>query len=79
MVNIPAAKDVIQQLDGNLQVPEIRVWCHPPSGDDYFKTFDTFKEAMEFIKDNKEGAENVPLLAFKGYEFNLFGIEEVKP
>lgn len=80
MVNIPATKDIIQQFDGNLQVPEIRVWCHPiEGGDDYFKIFDSFKEAMTFIKDNEETAESVALLAFRGYELNLFGIEEVKP
>lgn len=80
MVNVPACIDMIQEFSGNLEVPEIRVWCHPPkvgkSGDDYYHTFSSFKEAMDFIKHHKE-AEEVPLLAFRGYELNLFEIEPV--
>ena len=67
------------QSEKVLYTPEIRVWCHPhyedQSGDDYFKVFDSFKKAEQFIKSHKE-AEDVPLVAFKGYEINLYAIEE---
>lgn len=73
---IAALKDCIQEVRGNLEVLEIRVWCHPhlngESGDDYWHTFDSFSEAFDFIKSHKE-AEDQPLLAFRGYEINLFG------
>ena len=79
MVNVPASIDLIQKYGKRLDVPKIRVWCHPEiigkSGDDYYCVFDSFKEAMDFIKGHKE-AEKVPLLAFRGYELNLF---EIKP
>lgn len=70
-------KDIIQQVEGNLKIPEIRVWCHPAKGDDYYYAFETFKEALKFIKENKI-VEKVPLLAFRGYEINLFALENVK-
>jgi hypothetical protein len=76
---VPAAKDLIQESRGNLEVPEIRVWCHPhrvgKNGDDYYEVFESFKKALEFIKFSKE-AEGVPLIAFRGYELNIF---EMKP
>jgi len=78
-MEVPAMKDVIQEVGGNLEIPEIRVWCHPPkvgkSGDDYYEVFFNFPEAMEFIQTHQE-AEDYPLIAFRGYEFNLW---EVKP
>jgi len=81
MVEVPATKDVIQEVRGNLEVPEIRVWCHPhftgQSGDDYYLPFESFGEALKFIESHPE-AEKVPLVAMKGYEMNLFAIEELK-
>lgn len=60
-------------------IPEIRVWCHPyrigKSGDDYYETFNSFLEAMKFISEHKE-AENVPLIAFRGYELNFWKMKE---
>lgn len=73
---VPALRDMIQESEGQLDVPEIRVWCHPhrigESGDDYWHVFESFKAAFDFIEAHKE-AENAPLLAFRGYEINLFG------
>ena len=70
------SKDVIQKAIGNLATPEIRVWCHPHKigevGSDYYETFKTFNEAEEFISDHKE-AEEKPLIAFGGYEIDLYG------
>lgn len=74
-MEIPTMRDLIQKAKGNLEVPEIRVWCHPPkigrSGDDYYRVFASFKEALEFIRGNEE-AEEVPLIAFGGFEINIF-------
>lgn len=83
---IPALQDIIQKYGKILQVPEIRVWVHPlPSGDDFCYTFDSFKEALQFIKRNKEKrkkkfrVEDAPLIAFRGYELNIFRIKPLKP
>ena len=77
-MNIPTLKDIIQETEGNLKVPEIRVWCHPhkigKSGDDYWHMFDSFEKALDFIKKHKE-AESNPLIAFRGYEINLWEIK----
>jgi len=75
-MNIPATKDLIQT--GNpLEVPEIRVWCHPhyvgKNGSDYYETFWSFKDALEFCATHDE-AEEIPLIAFRGYEINIFEI-----
>lgn len=74
-MEIPTMRDLIQKAKGELEVPEIRVWCHPHkierSGDDYYRVFDSFKEALEFIRGNEE-AEEVPLIAFGGFEINIF-------
>jgi len=74
-MNVPATKDLIQECEGNLEIPEIRVWCHPhvigEEGDDYFYKFDSFDDAMKYIKEHPE-AERIPLIAFRGYELNLF-------
>lgn len=68
-------KDIIQEIEGKITTPEIRVWCHPHyignTGDDYYDTFSTFEEAEEFIKTHKD-AEKTPLIAFGGYEINLY-------
>lgn len=62
--------------------PEIRVWCHPhyidQKGDDYYCKFKSFTAALKFIKEHKE-AEDQPLIAFKGYELNIFALENIKP
>mgnify|MGYP001600032849 CR=1 FL=1 len=77
-VSVPVAKDWMQKFDGILDIPEIRVWCHPhkikEEGDDYYKAFPSFKEAVKFIATHPE-AEDVPLLAFRGYEMNLWAVE----
>jgi hypothetical protein len=77
-MNIPAFTDIVQQAEGAYQTPEIRVWCHPhlvgESGDDYYQTFHSFEGALEFIRLHKE-AEEVPLIAFRGYELNIFAID----
>jgi hypothetical protein len=81
MILVPATKDLIQESRGNLEVPEIRVWCHPhfleESGGDYYEVFDNFREAIEFTKTNRR-AEKVPLIAFRGYELNIFDMKPEK-
>jgi hypothetical protein len=78
MILVPATKDVIQESRGNLEVPEIRVWCHPhfveEGGEDFYEVFGNFGEAVEFIKTDKR-AEKVPLIAFRGYELNIFDMK----
>ena len=80
-MQIPTLVDMIQQTDGNLEVPEIRIWCHPhiidASGDDYFRVFSNFNAAVEFIKTHPE-AEKQPLIAFRGYEINLWEMKEAE-
>ncbi len=75
MLEITQLKDVIQETEGNLDVPEIRVWCHPhkvgKSGDDRYEVFSSFKEAHDFIESNDE-AEESPLIAFAGHEINIY-------
>jgi hypothetical protein len=78
MPRVPVTIDMIQEVKGILtEVPEIRVWCHPhyvgKTGGSY-ETFNTFQEALAFIKAHPE-AEKTPLLAFQGWELNLFAIE----
>lgn len=80
---IPMFADLTQVFDDKiLDTPEIRVWCHPhyvkKKGDDWYETFDSFKEAFEFIKTHKE-AEGQPLIAYGGYEINIFDIEKLEP
>lgn len=79
-MEIPALIDMMQDKE-IIEVPEIRVWCHPEKigepGTDYFETFKSFKRALEFIKEHKE-AEKTPLIAFRGYEINLFKIKTKK-
>jgi len=76
-INIPMTKDVLQ-IGSPLEVPEIRVWCHPHkvgrTGSDSYFVFKTFKEALEFCAQSDE-AEEIPLIAFRGYEINLFEIK----
>ena len=78
MLKITQLIDVIQEADGDLTTPEIRVWCHPHriglSGDDDYQVFDSFKSAHEFIDSHPE-AESSPLIAFKGHEINIYPSE----
>jgi hypothetical protein len=77
MVEVPATRDVLQENRPALELPEIRVWIHPKSGgSDSYVTFKTFKEAMQFIRKHPEEAEMFPLLAFRGFEFNLWGVPQ---
>ena len=80
MVEVPSTRDVIQEADGVLTTPEIRVWCHPhkigKSGDDFYMKFNSFSEAVAFIKNHPE-AEAHPLIAIQGYELDLFAIEKI--
>jgi len=73
---VPVIQDTIQELKGDLQVPEIRVWCHPSEGGDYYEVFQTFQKALEFINTHIE-SEAMPLIAFRGYEIDIFAIGEV--
>lgn len=79
-MEIPATTDIMQYEKKIIDIPEIRVWCHPHriggKGDDYFLTFDGFKEAFEFINKNKVLAEDVPLIAFRGFELNIFEMKK---
>lgn len=71
---VPTARDITQHEKKILDKPEIRVWCHPErigkSGSDYWMTFDNVQEAKKFIQNHKE-AEDTPLFAFNGFEYNL--------
>lgn len=75
MLEIAQTIDVIQECEGNLAMPEIRVWSHPhkigKSGDDYYDVFDSFKQAHKFIESHPEAEEN-PLIAFRGHEINIY-------
>jgi len=77
-MKVPALKDAIQEVGVKLEVPEIRMWCHPhyidKDGEDYYYTFGSFKKALDFIAKHKE-AEDHPLIAFRGYELNIFRME----
>lgn len=74
-MEIPAMIDMIQSSGEVLTVPEIRVWCHPhktgKDGEDDYRVFDTFTEALDFIKATPE-AESTPLIAYNGYEIDIF-------
>jgi len=77
-MRVPATTDLIQS-EKKIKVPEIRVWCHPhkigKAGSDYYEIFGSFKEALGFIKKHKE-AEEVPLIAFGGFELNLWAMSK---
>lgn len=78
---IPFVGDMMQEFNGNSEVPEIRVWCHPKKeGDDFYYIFDTFENALLFIKaKHKEYlTEEVPLLAFRGWEINIYAMKDRK-
>jgi hypothetical protein len=77
---IPMLVDVLQEFGETLEMPEIRVWCHGP-GDDGFRTFDTFKAAWKFIQSaagKKAHCESAPLLAFRGFELNLWDMPQLE-
>ena len=78
-MGIPYTLDLIQQHGEEItDVPEIRVWCHPhkigKQRDKYFRVFKTFTAALNFISKHKE-ADDTPLIAFKGFEIDIFGIK----
>lgn len=77
-MRVPAARDVIQQHNGDLECPEIRVWCHPhrvgKEGRDYYYVCESFREALDFIEQHPE-SELPPLIAFRGYELNLWDMQ----
>lgn len=74
-MEIPVAIDMIQSFGEVCTVPEIRVWCHPHKtgkyGADDYRVFDSFAEALKFIGSTPE-AESAPLIAYNGYEINIF-------
>lgn len=80
MTHVPATTDMIQEAEGKLDVPEIRVWVHPhrigEEGEDTYFVFEGFKHALDFIK-SRPDAEASPLIAFRGYELNLWDMEPV--
>jgi len=67
-------EDLIQHKK-HLKKPEIRVWCRNGKEDDYYYTFDTIPEAFEWINKDKY-AEEFPLVAINGREYNLFETTE---
>lgn len=73
---VPHTKDMLQINPGDfLETPEIRVWVHPPNGgSDTCRVFESFNSAEDFIKVTP-GAEDVPLIAFKGIELNLYAMQ----
>lgn len=79
-VSVGILEDVIQRKESNLEVPEIRVWCHSHNvgnlKGDYYYAFDTFQDAVDFCARTKT-AENNPILAFRGYEINLYTIDDL--
>lgn len=81
-MDIPAMIDMIQSCGEVCTVPEIRVWCHPHAtgkdGQDDYSVFDTFAEALAFIKATPE-AEPTPLIAYNGYEINIFALMPPPP
>jgi len=74
-------KDVVQEAEGNKEIPEIRVWVHPhkvgQAGSDTYLAFQTIQEAEEYIRTN-EAAERYPLLAVNGKEFDLYHDDKPK-
>ncbi len=71
---VPMLIDCLQEFGDIREMPEIRVWCHE-GGDDSFRPFETFEAAWKYInsaKGKKECCESVPLLAFRGFELNLW-------
>jgi len=79
-MRVPATIDMIQQTESNSWVPEIRVWCHPhkveEEGEDFYEVFESFAEAVDFCGSHPK-AEDVPLIAFRGYELNLWEMAPV--
>lgn len=76
---VPATTDVTQVV--KLETPEIRVWFYPvEGGDDGYEVFKTFEEALKVVgaktADGKRVYEDTVLIAFRGYELNLW---EMKP
>ena len=78
-ISVPATIDDIQEMKGKLEIPQIRVWCNPhklgKNGDHYYHVFGSFNKALKFIERHPE-AEKHPLIAFKGFEMDIFQIKE---
>ena len=78
MAKISVTQDVLQE-EKKLSMPEIRVWCHPNKGSDFYEEFDSFDSAMAFIEENEDNynfwPEKIPLVAFDGLEINLWSIK----
>ena len=77
---VPATTDVLQS-ENKLETPEIRVWYKPiDGGDSGYEVFGNFEEALAVAgkndADKKVVWESNPLVAFRGYELNLW---EMKP
>jgi hypothetical protein len=66
-------RDMLQG-EKKLAVPEIRVWVHGDKGDTY-RVFKSFGTALDFIS-KTPGAEPFPLVAFAGYEANLWTLRK---
>jgi len=77
-VEFECSQDSHQALTGNVEVPEIRVWCNSERVP-FYKKFKTFKEATSFsCRSHKEFACEKPVLAIAGVEVELsrFKIKE---
>jgi len=76
-VEVSAMKDAIQESNGLKMIPEIRVWHHPlkagRKGQDCYVVCESFKEAIKHIG-SSDDAEEHPLIAFKGWELDIFTI-----
>jgi hypothetical protein len=79
------SRDLVQQVDGRYDEPEVRVWIHPRTGvtrpdepnDDFYigvedETFPEALGAAYAICDERPDAEDHPLIAFDGAEFLPF-------
>ena len=75
-------KGLIQEVRGNLDHPEIRVWCCPhrigQDGDDWDETFDSVSGAIKFISQHPESEDTV-LIAFDGQKYSLRRFKEEHP
>jgi len=77
---VPILVDVCQERETPRMIPEIRVWCHKTSGDDYYEVFDTFIHALDFIASDagkQLGCEDQPLIAFRGFEINIWDLPQL--
>lgn len=78
--HIPMLIDTLREFGETLELPEIRVWCHGKDGDS-FKPFPTFDAACKYIQSRagkRAGCDSAPLLAFRGFEFKLWEVPQLK-